>query len=125
MFIHFGNSIIFFGFVSFYNLFLFHLFFNINTSVMSRSINYIVKLIHSNGFSLNFLYNGKMLTMKHLKLITVTLLTDNNNDLIVFSLNIRSIRNYFNELLLVFNSGNIKFYFVMFSKPWFDNDIIG
>jgi len=63
--------------------------------------------------------------MKRLKLIIVTLLTDNNNDLIVFSLNIRSIRKYFNELLLVINSAYIKFYIVMFYKAWLDNDIIG
>lgn len=79
---------------------------------MSRSINYIVKLVHFNGFSFNFLYNGKILTTKRLQLIILTLLTDNNNDLIVFSLKIRSIRKYFNELLLVFNSAFIKFYII-------------
>jgi len=46
-----------------------------------------------------------------------------DNDFTVFSLNIRSIRKHFNELLVVLSSANIKFYIIMLSETWLDNNI--
>jgi hypothetical protein len=63
--------------------------------------------------------------MKRLLLTTVTILVYIiiNNDLTVFSLNIRSVRKHFNKLLVVLSSTNFKFDIIMLSETWLDDNI--
>ena len=78
---------------------------------------------HFNNFDLNFLYNEKNTNFETFVINDCNNFNVHNNDLTVFSLNIRSIRKHFNELLVVLSSANIKFDIIMLSETWLDNNI--
>lgn len=80
-------------------------------------------MIPVKNFDFNFLSNEKNTDYQTFVINDCNKFSVHNNDLTVFSLNIRSIRKHFNELLVVLSSANIKFDIIMLLETWLNNNI--